>query len=324
MSHTLPIPDRAPGADAARWLRLAAVLLAVHAAANIGSGFAFATFLSPPFPSWLATPTNMKVYGFLYKWAGQATVITGALAAVLHLQGRLGGRTAWTLFGVGFTIALASELGGTMTGLPFGPYVYTPNLGYRIFGHVPLNLPTSWFYMIYASLAICARLLVAKDDGATKWWWAFVASFVMTAWDVSMDPAMVASSHWIWQLSPAESMGTLQRLVGAAAFYTMPLTNWLGWLVVATIIGRVMLALVPPTRWARELAWDRFPLVLYLVNGILPLGICLGRELWAGFAWGAVAMALPLVLAVLAKRPAKAGAGSRSAAPVGDVAIAAR
>lgn len=324
MSHTLPTPDRAPGADATRWLRLAAVLLAVHAAANVGSGFAFATFLSPPFPAWLATPTNMKVYGFLYKWAGQATVVTGALATALHLQGRLGARLAWTLFGIGFTIALASELSGTITGLPFGPYVYTPNLGYRIFGHVPLNLPTSWFFMIYASLAICARLLTAKDDGATKWWWAFVTSVVMTAWDVSMDPAMVSSSHWIWQLPPAATLGPLERLVGSAVFYTMPLSNWLGWLVVATIIARVILALVPPTRWARELAWDRFPLVLYLVNGILPLGICLGRGLWAGFWWGAAAMGLPLVLAVLAKRPAKAGAATRAAAPVGDVAIAAR
>lgn len=323
MSHTLPTPDTAPGADA-RWLRLAAVLLTVHAAANIGSGFAFATFLSPPFPAWLATPTNMKVYGFLYKWAGQATVITGALATVLHLSGRLGAARAWLIFAIGFTIALASELGGTMTGLPFGPYVYTPNLGYRIFGHVPLNLPTSWFYMIYASLAIVGRLLVAKDDGATKWWWAFVASFVMTAWDVSMDPAMVSSSHWIWQLPPAETMGTLQRLVGGAAFYTMPLTNWLGWLVVAVIIARVILAFVPPSQWARTLAWDRFPLVLYAVNGVLPLGICLGRELWAGFWWGAAAMGLPLALALLAKRRAPAPAAMRPAAPVGDVAIAAR
>jgi putative membrane protein len=309
-------------ARAARWLRLAALLLLVHAAANIGSGFAFATFLSPPFPAWLSTPTNMKVYAFLYKWAGQATVITGALACVLHLQGRLGARSAWTIFGVGFSIALASELSGTITGLPFGPYVYTPNLGYRIFGHVPLNLPTSWFYMIYASLAIVGRLLAARDDGATKWWWAFVASFVMTAWDVSMDPAMVSSTHWIWQLAPAETMGPLQRLIGSAVFYTMPLTNWLGWLVIATLIARVVLAFVPPTRWARDLAWDRFPLVLYAVNGILPLGICLGRELWAGFWWGAVAMGVPLLLAVLARRPATVTTGLRAASPVGDVAIA--
>jgi putative membrane protein len=320
----LPTSDRAPGADAARWLRLAAVLLLVHAIANVGSGFAFATFLSPPFPAWLATPTNMKVYGFLYKWAGQATVITGALATVLHLHGRLGARTAWWLAGIGFTIALASELSGTITGLPFGPYVYTENLGYRIFGHVPLNLPTSWFYMLYASLAICARLMTARDDRATRAWWAFVAAFVMTAWDVSMDPAMVSSSHWLWQLPPAETLGPIGRAIGSAMFYTMPLTNWLGWLVIAFVIAWTMLAIVPPSRWAATLAWDRFPIVLYVVNCLLPLGICFGRELWAGFWFGLLAPAIPVMLALLAarRRGAQASRPAATAAGLGAIAPA--
>ena len=35
---------------------------------------------------------------------------------------------------------------------------------------------------------------------------------VLTAWDVSMDPAMVRTTHWIWHLPPAEGASLVQRV----------------------------------------------------------------------------------------------------------------
>ena len=309
--------------DSAPLMRVALVFLLAHAAMMIFSGVAFATFLSPPFPEWLQTPANQKIMVFMYKWGGQTTVVFGAMAGLLHSIGRLGRRTAWWVFLASFGISLGAELLGTSTGLPFGPYSYTNQLGFKIFGLVPFNIPTSWFYMLYCSLAICGRLLPATDDGKSRWWWALISGLVLTAWDVSMDPGMVASVHWLWHLPSLEGMPLWQSILIGGHFYGMPLTNWLGWLLTGIVVARVMLMIVPPSRWARDVSPSKFPLALYAVNGILPLGICLGRGLWGAFFLGTLAMAIPLYLA-MRKGTKAVSVPTRPQGALGDVTVAGR
>lgn len=292
--------------------RIASVALAGHAVLLVFSGIAFATFLAPPFPAWLTTPANQRVASFMFTFGGQTTVVLGAIAGIWHSASRLGWRSTLAIFLAGFTLSLSAELAGTTTGYPFGPYSYTTQLGYLIGGRVPFNIPTSWFFMLYASLAICGRLLSARRS---PWVWAAVASLVLTAWDVSMDPAMVATTHWLWHLPDVSSASYVRQVALSNLFYGMPLTNWLGWLLTGFLVARVMLAIVPPARWAERVSPTRLPLVLYGVNGILPIMICVGRGLWWAVALGSVAMLLPLVLAirVRAQRRANSIAARRSA-----------
>ena len=278
--------------------RFAGLALAGHVVLLVFSGIAFATFLAPPAPAWLQTPANQRVAAFMFMFGGQTTVVLGALAGLLHAASRLGWRTSASVFIVSFSISLASELTGTTTGYPFGPYSYTTQLGYLIGGKVPFNIPTSWFFMLYASLAICGRVLRVADDSRTRWRWAAVAALVLTAWDVSMDPAMVATTHWLWRLPSLEGASPLRRVLLSGFFYGMPLTNWLGWLLTGLIVARAMLAIVPPTRWASRVSPSRLPLVLYAANGVLPLLICAGRGMWWAVALGTLAMGIPLLLAV--------------------------
>ena len=289
--------------------RIAGLALVGHVVLLVFSGIAFATFLAPPAPAWLQTPTNQRVAAFMFMFGGQTTVVLGAIAGLLHAAGRLGRRTAVWLFVVGFTLSLASELTGTTTGYPFGPYSYTTQLGYLIGGRVPFNIPTSWFFMLYASLAICGRVLRAGDDSRTKWRWAAIAALVLTAWDVSMDPAMVATTHWLWHLPSLDGASPVRRIFLTGFFYGMPLTNWLGWLLTGFVVARAMLAIVPPTRWAARVSPSRLPLVLYAANGVLPLLICAGRGMWWAVVLGAMAMGIPLALAV--RRTARAPAARR-------------
>jgi len=298
--------------------RLSRLALAGHVALLLVSGIAFATFLAPPAPAWLQTPANQRVAAFMFAFGGQTTVVLGALAGMLHAASRLGWRTALGTFVVAFSISLASELTGTSTGYPFGPYSYSTQLGHLIGGRVPFNIPTSWFYMLYCSLAICGRVLVARDDSASKWRWAALAAMVLTAWDVSMDPAMVATTHWFWHLPPAEGASALQRVLLSGFFYGMPLMNWLGWLATGLVVARAMLAIVPPTRWAERVSPSRLPLVLYAANGVLPLLICAGRGMWWAVTFGAAAMGTALVLAV--RRPVRAAAHRREMPRVAGVA----
>lgn len=278
-------------------LRVAIGALIAHGVLSAFSAFAFATFLSPPYPDWLNTPENQRVLVFGMHWGGQTTVVLGAIAGLSFLAWAIGASRALIVFAVSFVISLSSELSGTSTGYPFGVYGYTQQLGYLIGGLVPFNIPTSWFYMLMSSLAICGRLMQAKDDNTSKWWWSFVAALVLTAWDVSMDPAMVKTAHWLWHVPDLSDRSAFVQFVGTPFFFGMPLTNWLGWILTGTIVARSMLFIVPPSVWESHVAPSKFPLVLYAVNGLLPIAICLRQDMVLAGVLGAIAMGVPLAMA---------------------------
>jgi uncharacterized membrane protein len=274
------------------------VALILHSAFSIFSAFAFATFLKAPYPDWLQTPENQRVLAFGMSYGGQTTVVLGAIAGLAFLAHCIGTSRALVVFVASFVISLASELTGTSTGFPFGAYGYSQQLGYLIGGLVPFNIPTSWFYMLVASLAICGRILTPRDDNRTRWWWAFVAAFVLTAWDVSMDPAMVKTYHWFWKVPDLSDRSAFAQFIGSPVFFGMPLTNWLGWLLTGIVVARVMLQIVAPSQWTRDVAPSRFPLVLYAVNGALPLAICFAQDMVLAGVLGTIAMGVPLALAL--------------------------
>ena len=230
----------------------------------------------------------------VYRWgwvvSGPLYVIFGAIAIFLHARARFRRSKAVKLFVAGTLISLSFELLGTSTGIPFGWYEYTPLLGYRIAGLVPFPIPLSWFYMVYCSLAVVSRLFQADHNEKTKSAWALMAGAILTAWDVSLDPAMSrATAHWIWEMG--------------GFFYGMPLTNWLGWFLSGSIIARVMLYIVGTTTFERKVSPSRLPLVVYAANGIMPIAICLRHGLWWAAGLGAAAMGIPLLLAARSEAP---------------------
>jgi putative membrane protein len=278
-------------------MRIALWSLIAHAGFTAFSAFAFSTFLIPPYPAWLQTPDNQAVMRIGYTYGGQTTVVLGAMSGLAFLAACIGVRRTLPVFVVAFVLSLISELTGTSTGLPFGVYSYTDQLGYKILGLVPFNIPTSWFYMLVASLAICGRVMDAKDDAVTKWWWSLIGGLVLTAWDVSMDPAMVKTTHWLWNVPNLSDASPFTQFIGTPFFFGMPLTNWLGWLLTGILVARAMLALVPPSVWAHAVAPSSLPLLLYGVNGLLPIAICFAQDMALAGVLGTVAMLVPLGLA---------------------------
>jgi uncharacterized membrane protein len=277
--------------------RLAWGLLVAHAGLIAFSTVAMLTVLTGRVDvSGEPAATIMRVS---YRFAGPTYVILGALAALTFLAHATGWRKALAVGLTSSLMALGAEVLGTSVGLPFGEYTYSGLLGYRVFGLVPFPIPISWFYMLLGSLVIVARLTTARDDGATRWRWSLAAGLLMVAWDISMDPAMVGTGHWAW--GPGEMFQDLPRWLNAFftrdMFYGMPLSNWLGWLVTATLIARVMLAMVPPVRLQSTMAGSTLPVALYLANGIMPIALCLRDGFWWAAALGSVTMAVPALLA---------------------------
>ncbi len=290
-------------AGASRTERAGWVVLAVHGSFVVFGTLALVTILAGEFPTFMQTPYTAEVFRLSWKFTGPTLVVLGCVAAVLHSIPRLGLRTGLALFTIATGIALASELLGTNIGLPFGPYHYTEMLGYRIKGDVPFPIPISWYYMLYGSLAICARLMTADATNRTKWRWAITAGFILTAWDIAQDPAMTAVQpvHWAWDFArvPAWVPGWLT----APFFYGMPISNWIGWVVTGSLIARVMLALVSPAVWRDRIAPSALPLVLYALNGVMPIAMCARHGMWWAAVLGTIAMGTPLLLALKVREP---------------------
>lgn len=283
------------------WTRRAAPgFLIAHCALIVFSTIALTTFLNGPPGPWLLTEPNATALRLGWKFSGPTYVVLGAIAALLHLAGLLGWRRSLAMFLIGSSIALGSELLGTSTQLPFGEYRYTTLLGYRILDLVPFPIPISWFYMLIGCLTMCSRLLIARDDNATKWKWALVSGAILVAWDVSMDPAMVKTAHWIWGDGDLFTRNALPAPIVAFftkdIFYGMPLSNWFGWYLTGVIISRLLLQITPPRIFATQVGSTSLPIVLYAVNGIMPVAICIRDNMWLAAVFGALAMLIPVAI----------------------------
>ncbi|OZC44799.1 carotenoid biosynthesis protein [Rhodococcus sp. WWJCD1] len=161
-----------------------------------------------------------------------AVVALLALASILHAVLHRGAVWATVLVLVTAGTGFASELVGTATGIPFGEYFYAQNrLGPSLF-EVPVVVPLAWtagFYPIWCAVTYVVRRLGTTQVRAAGLRIAAVA-VGMVGWDLYLDPQMVTDGQWTWTAGA----------VGLPGVPSIPLTNYLGWLVVATLMAAVV------------------------------------------------------------------------------------
>jgi uncharacterized membrane protein len=223
-----------------------------------------------------------------------AAVLLLSAAAVTHAAIHLGPAAAGLLLAGSAGIGLVAEVAGVRTGVPFGAYTYGDGLGPQLLD-VPVLVPLAWTMIAYPAL-LAGRTLAGRAGRA----WLPVAvpvgllgGWTLAAWDLYLDPQMVAAGRWTWQ-HPTPG------LPGVAG---VPLTDYAGWLAVAVLIVAVLHRLLPAPDPgppdgvpAAVLAWT-------WIGGALGNLAFFGRPAVA--AYGAVAMGvtvLPYVVLVLRER----------------------
>ncbi len=176
--------------------------------------------------------------------------------ALLHSYQYLGWKRALLLLLLTFAVSLIFESIGVATGLVYGPYHYTNKLGLKFLGLVPLLIPVAWFMMTYPSYVIAGRLLPAMDS---VWKWrlgvAALGALILTAWDLAMDPMMVAGGHWVWD--------------APGAYFGIPLQNFWGWWLTIFVTFWLFLSLarVKPAQQAEAGAFNRLAMWAYAITG---------------------------------------------------------
>ena len=214
------------------------------------------------------------------------TVLLGYLLSVSHALLTRGPRAAAALVATATLGGFAVEAVGVATGFPFGTYDYGGRLGPKLIG-VPLIIPLAWTWMAWPAWLAALRLARSRPIRIA------LAACGLAAWDLFLDPQMVAERYWTWR----DPMPALPGVPG------VPIGNYLGWLGFALVLmGALSVAAggsaaVPGGR-------DRPLLALWFwtyASSVLAHAVFLGLP--ASAAWGGVLMgAVVLPLAVRLRR----------------------
>ncbi|GGI98154.1 hypothetical protein GCM10008995_05080 [Halobellus salinus] len=122
--------------------------------------------------------------------------------------------------GVGLLVAYSYtvEYVGVHTGVPYGEFFYGVDLGPVVAG-VPLGLPIFFVPLVMNGYLLCLLLLGDRARAAAIRLLAVIATVVTM--DVVLDPGAVALGFWVYP--------------NGGAFYSVPLSNYAGWVLSATV-----------------------------------------------------------------------------------------
>jgi uncharacterized membrane protein len=209
--------------------------------------------------------------------------LAGFTFALLHAGQREGWGQALRLLALVFGVSLLFESVGVATGWVYGPYHYTDQLGPKFLGLVPYLIPAAWFMMSYPSFVIADCLVLSKWR---RWQRvlavAAVGGLAMTAWDLVMDPIMVAGGHWVWDVN--------------GVYFGIPVQNYWGWWLTVFATFALYQWISGKRAKPTDARFDRLALLSYLVTA---LGIVLAAFLsgWAAIALIGLFAMLPWAVA---------------------------
>jgi putative membrane protein len=128
------------------------------------------------------------------------SMLLGVAFVLVHGSTAMGWRNALAFLAITVVVSFTAEAAGVATGLVFGPYHYTDLLGPKILG-VPVMIQIAYAAMGYSCL-MTTRVLLGLAGQAKKrapFLAALIGAFVMTAWDVALDPYQsTLGGQWLW------------------------------------------------------------------------------------------------------------------------------
>ena len=175
---------------------------------------------------WLLTMIAIPIAYSIYGEQSLTTLVTAGVfvqASVILsiLQSSWGWTHTLRILLVIAILTWVAEFAGSQTGFPFGEYHYTPRLQPQLNG-VPLLIPLAWFMMLPCAWAVAQIIVSRWGKSNSRLQFAVVATIAMTAWDLFLDPQMVAWGFWQWEYP--------------SGYFGIPWSNYLGWLFVAFVL----------------------------------------------------------------------------------------
>ncbi|HOC54517.1 MAG TPA: carotenoid biosynthesis protein [Verrucomicrobiota bacterium] len=190
-------------------------------------------------------------------------------------------------------IAGAVQSLGALTAIPFGPYVYTENIGRELFHPLPWSVPLIWLAVILSSRGV-ARLMLRPWRKTRNYGFRLIGFTTLLAvlLDVGLEPfATRVARYWFWNPTKLK-----------VDWYTAPLVNFFAWGVTTLLI----LAFATPSlinkKPPQEPSLDYSPVVVWLLFMLLFATGAAVHQLWPALG---LTCALSVTAAVFAIRGAR-------------------
>ena len=233
------------------------------------SGIGYATFgRHPEWLQFIPAPFISQLslfFGVAFTFFAQGHIWLSVGVLVWYLTKQTG--TQWMpAFVAVYILSLSSELSGTYFGFPFGDYSYSDLLGTKWLDLVPILIPISWFTMALPSFALAHAAFPEANQRIKR---IAFAAFLLTLWDLSLDPAMsYLTTYWTWgETGP---------------YYDMPWINLGGWYATGIVL-MIALHALNTEKWVSRLSL-RWMSSYYGLVLLLPVFMCLAAGLWLAIA----------------------------------------
>lgn len=219
---------------------------------------------------WLPEPLAFNPFLVLF---GTVVMRAPLIAGVIPTMGKkaLAGVLALAAYAYGI------EYVGVHTGWPYGEFFYGVDLG-PTFAGIPAALPVFFLPLVMNAYLLCLLLLGPRANRILVRLPVVIATVLLM--DVVLDPGAVALGFWVYP--------------GGGAFYGVPLSNYAGWVLSATVAVVVM-------DWAFERGdlLARLSSCEFMLDDLVSFVILWGGiNAWFG-NWVAVAVAVGLGVGLL-------------------------
>lgn len=169
------------------------------------------------------------------------------LAAFLFAAIKLiGWPRTWRFWLISWITAFVCEFSSTRTGIPFGWYHYNGStIGQELYiSNIPFMAPISFSFLLYAAycVALCLVLPIMPSPASTppllkplhldvgprtSLSVLLMTAFLFTFIDMVIDPLALRGDRWF--------LGKMYYYVDPGLHFGVPLTNYVGWMVVGLI-----------------------------------------------------------------------------------------
>ena len=227
-----------------------------------------------------------------WRWIEGALVVSAFFSTLLTLGRRLPAQNVLMTAVLVLGLATGFMAIAALTGVPLGPFVYTPHLGEKLFGVVPWPIPLIWVLVIINGRGV-ARLVMRpwRKTNYYGFWVIGLTCLFAVIFDATLEPfAVHVKGLWVWMASKT-----------ALSYYTAPWVNFLGWFIIPLAILSFSIPWLINKQPVKQ-AMDYHPLIMWL---LLNLYLITGNALQ--MRWPAVAVAVcgNTVIAVYAIRGAR-------------------
>jgi putative membrane protein len=180
------------------------------------------------------------------------------------------------------------QLAGSLTGIPFGPVVYTHDAGPQLFSSMSWAVPFVWIVAILNARGV-ARLIMRpwRKLRIYGYWVIGLTAILALLFDSGLEPYATRFNHyWFWRSTKM-----------SINWYGTPFTNFLGWVLTALLV----LAFSTPSLMKKKPSKSKLnyhPLVVWIAMNVLFIAASLSQHFWLAAATNTAALILVTAFAV--------------------------